>query len=185
VICAEVDGMLNVSVVTHAMGKKLRFMFRRFWVLPVLVSLVACAHQNRVAVSSTEVRNITNSDIRWDGNFLGLHPNFSGASKKIIENRTVNFDELVSALADERRYVAAHAILTTVSGHLIEPQPGGIDPLTGKILPGTEKAIGKFNGLRVDLLADGTVVIPDNQQSKIADAWRLWLKSSKKKADNL
>jgi len=74
---------------------------------------------------------------------------------------------------------------TTLSGHLIERPVGGIDPLTGQTLPGTLEAIGKFNGLRVDLLADGSVVIPSNQRAKIASKWRAWLNSTNQGADSV
>lgn len=154
-------------------------MFRRVCILWALMSLIACAPQKPAAPSSSDVQNIKNSDVRWDGNVFGLYPNFSGASKKIIDDRPANFDELVAALDDEDRYIAAHALLSRLSGHLIGQQAGGIDPVTGNALPATMDAIEKFNGLRVDLLADGTVVIPTNQQSEIASKWKAWLKSTK------
>jgi len=85
--------------------------FRRFGILLILVNLVACAIQKQAVVSSSDVRRIRNSDIRWGGNPLGLYPTFSGASKRIVDNRSANLDELVVALVDERRFVAAHVLL--------------------------------------------------------------------------
>jgi hypothetical protein len=165
---------------TTAMARRTLRMFRRFWIFALLVTFGACARHREVVHSRADVRLIKNSDVRWDGNFLGLQPNFSGASKLIVEDRRrVSFSELVSALDDERRYIAAHALLSALTGHSIDSSAGGIDPETGSILPGTEEAAGKFNGLRVDLRTDGSVVISDQQRRMIARKWKAWLKSIK------
>lgn len=152
-------------------------MFRRFSILLLLLNLIACATRN--SLSTTEIQSIKNSDVRWDGNAVGLHPTFNGMSKKVLEERTVDFNDPVRALGDERRYIAAHALLSTLTGHSIQPQLGGIDPLTGNALAGTEESLRHFNGLRVDLLADGTVAIPQNQQTQLTSKWKEWLKSTK------
>jgi hypothetical protein len=152
---------------------------QRFSILLVLLNFVACAIQKPVSPRPAEVQKIRNSDVRWSGDATGLCPKFSGASKRVLTGQSVDFNGLVGALADERRYIAAHAVLSTLTGYVIEPQLGGIDPLTGKALPGTEEALGKFNGLRVDLRADGTVAIPENQRANIARKWKEWLKSTR------
>jgi hypothetical protein len=102
-------------------------------------------------------------------------PFLSGPSERVLKERAVDFDELVKALEDKNRYIAAHTLLTLLTGYSIELPTGGIDPLTGEALPGSHFG-EKFNGLRVDIFADGRVVIPENQQGKLILKWGEWRK---------
>lgn len=153
--------------------------FHRLCVILVLASFAACALEKPLKDTSRLELSISNSDVRWDGSYVGLLPQFSGAAKEILDNRAVDFKELVKALGDKRRFIAAHALLTMLTGHVIEsPTGGGIDPVTGNILSGTEFG-AKFNGLRVDLFADGRVVIPENQQAGLIKKWNESLRRRK------
>jgi len=98
---------------------------------------------------------ISNDEVRWDGNYVMLWPELSGYSEEI--HATCSKDcipDLVEALEDQDRYVAAHVLLTIFNG--------------GEY----ELSAAAWNGLKVQLTADGKTVIPGGQQAALIKQWR-------------
>jgi hypothetical protein len=143
----------------------------------VFLMLAGCAHdkEQRLAASA-HIAGIRNSDIRWGGNFIGLYATVTGRSAAISTgapegNPMLHHDLppdairlsptevtplLLESLKDPNRCVAAHVLLTEIFGFK--------DPINA----------ASWNGLRVNLLANGKVEIPDDQQSDLIKKWALW-----------
>jgi hypothetical protein len=104
------------------------------------------------------VTQIKNTDVHWDGTYLGLRPNLGGVSKELRTRLTADLiPALVDALKDKKRFVAAHVLLTEFSGVQFEADAG------------------TWNGLQVELLPNGQAVIPDSQQASLVRQWNDWL----------
>jgi hypothetical protein len=100
-----------------------------------------------------EVASLRNSDVEWDGNYFGLWPQAATARAKRIEAAGVDaIPHLRRALRDPERYVAAHVLLCHVSNRPFQ------------------FSASEYNGLAVELFADGRVQIPD-QRAKIVKIW--------------
>jgi hypothetical protein len=107
------------------------------------------------------------------GRWRAYNPRLAAHPKRFFGDQTSTSINSSTPWKDDNRYIAAHVILTMRTGYEIEKPVGGVDPLTGEILQGTTMGAA-FNGLYVSLLANGTVVIPNNQRLKIASWWRDW-----------
>jgi len=92
-----------------------------------------------------EVAELSNADVEWDGNWLGLWPNISHQAEAIRATGVAARPFLRKALADPQRYIAAHVLLTMMSE-------------TPFCLSGEA-----FNGLKVNLYADGRTEIADQR----------------------
>lgn len=104
-------------------------------------------------------RGLTNADIRWDGTTFGLVPTVVGASaRRLLAAGEASVPPLVHAVEDEARFVAAHVVLTLVSG------------VDHQAIP--------WNGLEVGLEADGRVEVDAAQRFELARRWRTWQGSS-------
>jgi hypothetical protein len=58
---------------------------------------------------------IANSDITWDGSYIGLTPRIEGeASKNVLALGAPATAALVAALDDPERFAAAHVLLTQI-----------------------------------------------------------------------
>lgn len=102
------------------------------------------------------IQNISNDDIRWDANFAGLAPTVTGdAATHLPEIGENAVAELLIALSDPEKFVSAHVLLTQMTG------------MEHEVFP-------TWNGLTVDIQADGTVDIPSGQRSVLANRWRKW-----------
>jgi len=89
--------------------------------------------------------NMRNSDVKWDGNFLGLMPmSFVGATLTLQNAREPIEPLLVDAILDKDRYVAAHVLLTT------------------RLEDRFTSSASEWNGLHVQLWADGSVSYEGN-----------------------
>jgi hypothetical protein len=97
---------------------------------------------------------ISNRDIRWDGTLLGLRPQVEGASALVLSHWRAELPEqLVAALNDPDRFVAAHVLL-------------------GKGLRITLTTSGdRYDQLNVDLPAKGPATIDRVQQGRIKKLW--------------
>lgn len=103
---------------------------------------------------------LANADVRWEGTHLGLSPTIAGeAADRVRRQGESAVPRLVDALEDPDRFVAAHVLLTEISG--VEHQ-----------------AFPSWNGLAVDLAADGTVTIDPAQRHDLARRWRAWQAAS-------
>src|SRR5688572_14685234 len=92
-----------------------------------------------------------------DGNIAGLWPTITGPSKTFLTNSDPSIvPALIESLTDQHRYIAAHVLLTLRSHEQFE--------LTAS----------HWNGLRIELLADNSILIPTGQQPRLIKKWTQW-----------
>ncbi len=104
------------------------------------------------------IDHLSNTDIRWDGTLVGLAPTVvSDSARKLLVLGEVAIPPLLSALDQDSKFVAAHVLLTLISGVEYHPVP--------------------WNGLKVDLLPDGQVKFDAGQRFELARRWRNWQQS--------
>jgi len=68
------------------------------------------------------------------------------------------FIQIIEALSDKDLFVSAHVLLTQISG------------LEHQVFP-------KWNGLELDIAADGTVTVDSEQRFDLARRWERWFHS--------
>lgn len=101
------------------------------------------------------IDRLDNGDIHWNGTFYGLVPTIVGdAARRLLASGTAAIPLLVGALEDESRFVAAHVLLTMLSGIEYRSAP--------------------WNGLEVDVSAHDEVRIDPRQRFELARRWRAW-----------
>lgn len=102
------------------------------------------------------VARIHNSHIRWDGNYFGLSVrSMSEAEQRVLSAGSKCRSALIATLADDSRFVAAHVLLIQMDGGDLQ---------------GSSAA--NWNGLKVELHADGRVEIPIEQKTSIQKRWK-------------
>lgn len=94
-----------------------------------------------------------NSAIRWDATRFGLLPLLSENVEALEREGEVFIPALLDALLDPQRFVVAHVLLTRMTGVHYETFP-------------------TWNGLHVELRADGEVVIDPDQRRRLHQRWR-------------
>ena len=105
------------------------------------------------------VDQLSNEDIRWDGTLVGFVPTIvSDSARLLLTNSDAAIPQLVSALEDESKFVPAHVLLTLLSGVEYQTMP--------------------WNGLKVDLSADGKAHIDKRQRFELARRWGAWQKAT-------
>jgi hypothetical protein len=104
------------------------------------------------------VGSLANADVRWDGTPVGLSPALSESARAVLDRGDAAFPALIDALRDESRFAVAHVLLTLMSG----------------VRHGTVP----WNGLDVDLNADGTARIDPAQRERLERRWRRWMEST-------
>ncbi len=109
------------------------------------------------------VNEMTNKDVQWDGNFLGLYPKIINKSlADLVSIPDLQIDQsLLLALEDENRYVVSHVLLTMrncKSYHF-----------------DTES----WNGLQVQIHADNTVTFSGNDLIRLKEDWIKFLGAAK------
>lgn len=113
-------------------------------------------YREKVDLVTKNLEHIFNGDVRWEGTYRGFSP-------RMDEDLFAQFDAddpddvatLVEALATKDRFVAAHVLLTRVSG--IE-----------------YSAFPDWNSLRLQMQPDGGIDIDMDQRSELARRWALW-----------
>jgi hypothetical protein len=101
------------------------------------------------------VNQLNNCDIHWDGTFIGLVPTIvSDKARELLDLGDFTIPWLVRALEDESKFVAAHVLLTLLSGVEYHTTP--------------------WNGLKVDILPDGQAQFDVGQRFELARRWRAW-----------
>lgn len=90
----------------------------------------------------------TNADVRWAAHAFGLAPTLPPGTPTDVPT-------LLALLDDPDRFVVAHVQLTQVSGQLDELFP-------------------TYNGLPVDVRADGTVVVDTSVHAALRTRWHAW-----------
>ena len=102
------------------------------------------------------IKEMSNADVTWDGTYLGLTPIVdSEKSDRISLLGDQVIAELIAKLSDKNAFVAAHVFLTQLSGVEYEAFP-------------------TWNGLKVEILADGTVNIDPDMRFDLARRWDRW-----------
>jgi hypothetical protein len=149
-------------------------MLRLCFIVPLLFMAICCdgSHERiklrgctMTELKSTEplhsaniarmIDHLNNADIRWDGTFVGLVPTIvSDSARQLLASGDVAIPQLVSALEDESKFVAAHVLLTLLSAVEYHPAP--------------------WNGLAIELSADGESRIDARQRFELARRWRAW-----------
>ncbi len=104
---------------------------------------------------------LTNADVQWNGNILGLQPTITGsAARQLLALGKQASPSLRKALTDQSKFAAAHVLLTQIEKkefHL---------------------SASHWNNLKVDLHADGTVDLHPEQIEKIKAMWKEELSGS-------
>ncbi len=110
---------------------------------------------------STLVGCIRNKDIQWDMDFGGYVPRLSGVTAALLDTKENIEPLLLDALLDKDRFVSAHVLLT------FRAQIAFIERR------------GDWNGLKLDLLADGQVSYEGNNLTELYKQWEEALKQPK------
>jgi hypothetical protein len=101
------------------------------------------------------VDQLSNADVRWNGTLYGLVPTIVGDSaRQLLARGDDAIPRIIDALEDESKFVAAHVLLTMLSG--------------------VEYHTAPWNGLEIDLSAGDEVRIDPRQRFELARRWRAW-----------
>jgi hypothetical protein len=121
----------------------------------VLLILTCCARES--AAAHAAVSKIRNSDITWDGTFVGLVPRVTGSnSVAVLKLEDAAVPELLRALDSPDQFAAAHVLLTQIA-------------MNGQSYHVTAS---EWNGMQVGLLADGTVQLHPEQRDQLKAFWK-------------
>lgn len=102
---------------------------------------------------------LSNADVQWEGTYIGLRPAVeSAAAERIRRSGDSAVPELIAALEREESFAIAHVLLTEIARLSHERFP-------------------TWNGLAVDIAADGTVTIEPDQRFGLARRWRQWFET--------
>lgn len=101
-------------------------------------------------------RVLAGGAVVWEGTDLGLLPVLTAEDEAAAaELDDGDVPALLHALDDADTFVKAHVLLTRVTGVLSETSP-------------------TWNGLAVDIAADGSAHVDPAQRSVVAERWRRW-----------
>lgn len=113
------------------------------------------AQPGRSADVSRLVGRLDNADVRWNGTFYGPMPTVaSNAGRRLLDAGAEAIPHLIGALGDASRFVAAHVLLTLLSG--------------------VEYPTAPWNGLEIELTENAEPRIDPGQRSGLARRWRSW-----------
>ncbi|MGV8966276.1 MAG: hypothetical protein ACOH2F_08350 [Cellulomonas sp.] len=107
--------------------------------------------------AATVARLLATGDVRWDGSDLGLLPHLPAEDERLV--LTLDEDDipaLVDALDRPQTFVKAHVLLTRLTEVERETFP-------------------TWNGLAVDIAADGSILVDPSQRPAIVERWQRWL----------
>jgi len=106
--------------------------------------------------AATVARLLATGDVSWDGTDLGLLPQMSAEDERLVhELDEGDIPALVDALNRPQTFVKAHVLLTRLTGVERETFP-------------------TWNGLAVDIAADGSIHVDPSQRPAIVERWRRW-----------
>jgi hypothetical protein len=108
-------------------------------------------------VNATAVRRLLAAgDVGWAGTDLGLIPQMSDDDERLAsELDDSDIPALLDALDRQETFVKAHVLMTRLTGVEHETFP-------------------TWNGLAVDIRADGSAHIDPSQRPVMAERWRRW-----------
>ncbi len=113
--------------------------------------------------SASLPQSLTNADVSWDGTPFGLEPRLSDAASNVLMQGSAAVSGLREALNDSGRVVVAHVILTKMRREPFE--------VSGS----------QWNGLQVDLFADGRVEYDRDNLKEVQSHWRRVLSAAEEK----
>lgn len=121
--------------------------------LLVLFNLVSCASTSNRIEQSAEA--LSNDDVKWQGMIAGLQPILvNPRAAALVKSRASQVDNrLLKMLADKGRFIIAHVLLS----------------LRNREERNTHGA--QWDGLHVELLADGTTQIDPSQRWALKQMW--------------
>jgi hypothetical protein len=100
------------------------------------------------------------TDIHWMGTDVGLYPAIANSvAERINTFGRSRISDIIDAFSEEDQFVAAHVMLTRLTGIEYEATP-------------------TWNGLVVEITPDGTAHIDPAQRFQLARRWRRWLESA-------
>ena len=98
----------------------------------------------------------------WEGTETGYTPILvKGNLDEILECKENTFDDLIMYLSDDKLFISAHILLTWVTGIEYEAFP-------------------LWNGLKVELSANGTVSINSAQRYDLGERWKKWYQTKRR-----
>ncbi|WP_428265407.1 hypothetical protein [Haliangium sp.] len=98
---------------------------------------------------------LSNRDVTWDGNLLGLTPSLSKPAQAFVNQYPESGDaQMLECLADEDRYVLGHVILSMRHNQSMHNDGS------------------QWNGLQVTLKADGSSEYAPGQRAVLERRWR-------------
>jgi hypothetical protein len=108
-----------------------------------------------------DIGNLSNSDVEWHGTAEGFHAALATERAKRLAKADAEaiVPELINALFDANKFVAAHVLLTSLSS--VE-----------------YSAFPSWNGLQVDIQADGHTIIDSEQRHELARRWQRWYQTN-------
>jgi hypothetical protein len=116
------------------------------------------------ALHAEEEREISNDELTWDGNIIGLQPTLTGRALRIARGEEQRDPmELVALLRDKQRFAVAHVVL--------------VAQIHGLGSWGTSQ----WYGLPVSLYGDGTVVYDPRGGGGLASRWERYFRNAKRK----
>ncbi|HBR73492.1 MAG TPA: hypothetical protein DEA78_07185 [Cyanobacteria bacterium UBA11159] len=105
------------------------------------------------------VKELTNNDITWDGQDIGIVAILkSNRAKRLVEIGEPAIPELIAAMSDESKFAVAHVILTYISKVEFTTIP--------------------WNGLEVNLSFDGRTLFNPDQRFDLVKRWHQWYRST-------
>jgi hypothetical protein len=108
--------------------------------------------------TETLVQLLSNDDIRWDGTAIGLLPEVTGDSaKELLESGGEIVPQLMKALEDPSKFIAAHVLLTLITKVQYSSLP--------------------WNGLALDISADNKVSVDPDSRAAILRQWQDWCRT--------
>lgn len=104
---------------------------------------------------------ISNAGIRWDGDFVGLIAWVAGeAEQEVLRQGRECTPELIGALRDPTRWIAAHVLLSMLWGDQMRSESS------------VHGSVVELNHLRIGLRADGSVLVDPSQRGRIERMWK-------------
>ena len=101
------------------------------------------------------IERITNGDVEWEGNWVGLNPRLRGeAAELLFKNPKASRKRLIEALQDPNRFVVAHVLL-------------GLSDKGNYKFSATH-----WRGLQVSLRNDGSAEILPSQRHALYKYWK-------------
>lgn len=118
------------------------------------MAAIAPAPPHESISARSAIAAMSNRDISWNGDYLGLEPHVSGnAAQYLLKAGPEATPLLLKALHDPSKYVAAHVILTLRNTEALRP------------------SASEWNDLSIELRPDRTVRYDVRQMATLQELW--------------